>query len=147
MGTSLASAASTAVTPGSGRRLQAVAKAPVRGNLRTYVSHLDVDSGPGRTAPDSAPIGRCPARPPLATLRGGSEFLFPGHLCHVKGTEIIFSSVVKVQVRIAALRSDRGATAVEYALMVTLIALVVVLAVTLLGTNVKNIFTKVATSV
>ena len=73
--------------------------------------------------------------------------LFPGHLSHVKGTEIILSSVVKVQVRIAALRSDRGATAVEYALMVTLIALVVVLAVTVLGTNVKNIFTKVATSV
>lgn len=65
----------------------------------------------------------------------------------MKGTEILLSSVVKVQVRIAALRSDRGATAVEYALMVTLIALVVVLAVTVLGTNVKNIFTKVATSV
>jgi pilus assembly protein Flp/PilA len=73
--------------------------------------------------------------------------LVPGHLSHVKGTEILLSSVVKVQVRIAALRSDRGATAVEYALMVTLIALVVVLAVTVLGTNVKNIFTKVATSV
>ena len=65
----------------------------------------------------------------------------------MKGTEIILSSVVKAQVRIAGLRSDRGATAVEYAIMVSLIALVVVLAVTALGSNVKNIFNKAATSV
>ena len=37
-------------------------------------------------------------------------------------------------------RGDRGATAVEYALMVGLIALVIVVSVTLFGTNVITLF-------
>jgi pilus assembly protein Flp/PilA len=41
-------------------------------------------------------------------------------------------------------RDDRGATAVEYGLMVALIAAVIVLAVTLIGTNLTSIFNKVA---
>jgi pilus assembly protein Flp/PilA len=39
---------------------------------------------------------------------------------------------------------DRGATAVEYGLMVLLIALVIIAAVTLIGTNLNNIFQTVA---
>ena len=42
------------------------------------------------------------------------------------------------------LRNDEGATAVEYGLMVALIAVVIIAAVTLLGTNLNNIFTTVA---
>jgi pilus assembly protein Flp/PilA len=38
------------------------------------------------------------------------------------------------------LRSERGATAVEYALMVALIALVIVAAVTLLGESTNTVF-------
>ena len=38
-------------------------------------------------------------------------------------------------------RSDEGATAVEYALMVGLIAIVIVSAVTLFGISVSNLFT------
>ena len=38
------------------------------------------------------------------------------------------------------LRSERGATAVEYALMVALIALVIVAAVTLLGESTSTVF-------
>ena len=41
-------------------------------------------------------------------------------------------------------RDDRGATAVEYGLMVSLIAIVIIAAVTLVGTNLNNIFTAVA---
>jgi pilus assembly protein Flp/PilA len=41
-------------------------------------------------------------------------------------------------------RDDRGATAVEYGLMVALIAAVIIAAVTLLGTNLNNIFNTVA---
>jgi len=46
----------------------------------------------------------------------------------------MLSRLVKFQVKIAALRSDRGATAVEYGLMVALIAIVIIASVTLLGT-------------
>jgi pilus assembly protein Flp/PilA len=47
----------------------------------------------------------------------------------------------------AQLRDERGATAVEYGLMVALIAVVVIVAVTLLGGNLNNIFQSVATTV
>ena len=43
--------------------------------------------------------------------------------------------------------SERGATAVEYGLMVALIAIVIIGAVTLLGGNLKGLFNTVATSV
>lgn len=39
---------------------------------------------------------------------------------------------------------DRGATAVEYGLLVGLIAVAIIVAVTLLGTNLKNLFNGVA---
>jgi pilus assembly protein Flp/PilA len=42
---------------------------------------------------------------------------------------------------------ERGATAVEYGLMVALIAIVIIAAVTLLGGNLSGLFNKVATSV
>jgi pilus assembly protein Flp/PilA len=64
----------------------------------------------------------------------------------MKGTEML-SRLVKFQVKIAALRSDRGATAVEYGLMVALIAIVVIVAVTALGKNLSTLFNTVSTSV
>jgi pilus assembly protein Flp/PilA len=64
----------------------------------------------------------------------------------MKGTDML-SRIVKLQVKVAALRSDRGATAVEYGLMVALIAIVVIVAVTLLGKNLSGLFNTVATSV
>jgi len=42
--------------------------------------------------------------------------------------------------------SERGATAVEYALMIGLIAVFIVTAVAALGTNVTALFAKVASS-
>ena len=39
---------------------------------------------------------------------------------------------------------DRGATAVEYGLMVALIAIVIIAAVTLLGTNLLALFQEIA---
>ena len=44
-------------------------------------------------------------------------------------------------------QEERGATAVEYALMVALIAVVIIAAVTLLGTNAETKFSSVATAV
>ena len=44
-------------------------------------------------------------------------------------------------------RGDRGATAVEYGLMVALIAIVIIAAVVLLGNNLSGLFNKAASSV
>jgi pilus assembly protein Flp/PilA len=44
-------------------------------------------------------------------------------------------------------RDDRGATAVEYGLMVALIAVVIIAAVTLLGSNLSSIFNNVANAI
>jgi pilus assembly protein Flp/PilA len=44
-------------------------------------------------------------------------------------------------------RDERGATAVEYGLMVALIAIVIIVAVALLGTNLSGLFNKTAGSV
>jgi len=59
----------------------------------------------------------------------------------------MLSYLVKLQVKAAALRNDRGATAVEYGLMVALIAIVIIVAVSLLGKNLSTLFKTVATSV
>jgi pilus assembly protein Flp/PilA len=45
------------------------------------------------------------------------------------------------------LREEKGATAVEYGIMVALIAVVIIVAVTLLGGNLNAMFNNVATSV
>ncbi len=45
------------------------------------------------------------------------------------------------------LHRDRGATAVEYGLMVALIAAVIVVAVTALGSKLKTVFNGITTSV
>jgi pilus assembly protein Flp/PilA len=45
------------------------------------------------------------------------------------------------------LNDESGATAIEYGLIVALIAVVIVTAVTTLGTNLKATFTKVGTTV
>ena len=59
----------------------------------------------------------------------------------------MLSRIAKLQVRAVLLRHDRGATAVEYGLMVALIAIVIIVAVSLLGNNLSTLFNTVATSV
>ncbi|HET8981166.1 MAG TPA: Flp family type IVb pilin [Pedococcus sp.] len=44
-------------------------------------------------------------------------------------------------------RDERGATAVEYGLMVALIAVVIITAVTLLGNNLNTMFNAIATAI
>jgi pilus assembly protein Flp/PilA len=48
---------------------------------------------------------------------------------------------------IAMIRDEEGATMVEYGLLVALIALVAIVGVTLLGTQLSALFTTVSTSV
>ncbi len=64
----------------------------------------------------------------------------------MKGT-VMLARLVKFQVKVAALRSDRGATAVEYGLMVALIAVVIIAVVTVLGGKLSTIFGTAVTAV
>jgi len=59
----------------------------------------------------------------------------------------MIARLVKLHLKVVAPRDERGATAVEYGLMVALIAVVIIVAVTLLGTNLNGLFQKVAVSV
>ena len=55
--------------------------------------------------------------------------------------------MTKALIKLQQLRSEKGATAVEYGLMVALIAIVIIVAVALLGTNLSGLFNKTASSV
>lgn len=57
------------------------------------------------------------------------------------------TKMTKYITRFQMAQHERGATAVEYGLMVALIAIVIIVAVALLGTNLSSIFNKTATSV
>lgn len=52
--------------------------------------------------------------------------------------------IVKIQTRTAQMRSERGATAVEYGLMVALIAVGIIGAVTIVGGSLNAVFTQIA---
>ena len=53
-----------------------------------------------------------------------------------------------LRIRLAAkAKTDRGASAVEYGLLVALIAIIIIVAVTLLGKNLSSIFNKTAKSI
>jgi len=72
-------------------------------------------------------------------LEGIPEQTAPGDFSPMKGTDML-SQLVKFQAKVSALRSDRGATAVEYGLMVALIAAVIIGVVGTLGTQVTAAF-------
>ncbi|MBM6400931.1 Flp family type IVb pilin [Phycicoccus sp. HDW14] len=56
-------------------------------------------------------------------------------------------ALVKFQAKLADIRSEKGATAVEYGLMVALIAVVIIVAVALLGTRLSTMFNTVSNSI
>jgi pilus assembly protein Flp/PilA len=57
-----------------------------------------------------------------------------------------FVNYLRIQLAAKA-RTERGASAVEYGLLVALIAIVIIVAVTLLGGNLSSIFAKTANSI
>jgi len=57
---------------------------------------------------------------------------------------LTFLSYVQTFLTRGVKRDDRGATAVEYGLMVALIAIVIIAGVTLLGTNLLALFNNIA---
>jgi pilus assembly protein Flp/PilA len=64
---------------------------------------------------------------------------------HVLWRLIKFQELIKLPGRLQG--PQRGATSVEYGLMVALIAIVIIVAVKLLGTNLSTLFNKTAVSV
>jgi pilus assembly protein Flp/PilA len=69
-----------------------------------------------------------------------SEIVVPGP--STSREHLTMSLLVKFKVKLQ--NPERGATAVEYGLMVALIAVVVIVAVTLLGDNLSSLFNTVA---
>jgi pilus assembly protein Flp/PilA len=59
----------------------------------------------------------------------------------------IYATLLTIRHTLLARRDDKGATAVEYGLMVALIAGVIVAAVFLLGGNLSTLFTHTASTV
>ena len=60
----------------------------------------------------------------------------------------MIEAVEYLRIQLAAkAKTDRGASAVEYGLLVALIAIIIIAAVTLLGGNLKSIFNKTATGI
>ena len=59
----------------------------------------------------------------------------------------VFANILSILTGLKQRKDDTGATAVEYGLLVALIAGVIILAVTLLGTNLGSLFSSVASKV
>lgn len=59
----------------------------------------------------------------------------------------IVTLLVALQDRVFGADEERGATATEYALLLAFIAIVIIGAVTLLGTNLSGLFNNAASSV
>jgi pilus assembly protein Flp/PilA len=70
---------------------------------------------------------------------------YPGSEIHMK--KLAMKAHIAMIQKKSELTSDRGATAVEYGLIVALIAVVIIVAVALLGTRLNNTFNTIASSV
>ena len=66
---------------------------------------------------------------------------------HTLGESTMIEAIEYLRIRLSAVKGDRGASAVEYGLLVALIAIIIIVAVSLLGTNLSGIFNKTATSI
>ncbi|WP_377643899.1 Flp family type IVb pilin [Oryzobacter terrae] len=56
-------------------------------------------------------------------------------------------ALATVQTKLFMMRNEKGATAVEYGLMVALIAVVIIIAVLTLGNKLSSLFNDTATSI
>ena len=58
----------------------------------------------------------------------------------------IFYALASLKARLVDADKERGATAVEYGIMVALIAIVIIVAVTAVGVNLEDVFDRVGTA-
>ena len=70
----------------------------------------------------------------------------PRPILQIKGNHMLEKFIAFQLFMTAPRKDDKGATAVEYGLMVALIAVVIIAAVTLLGTKLSTLFNNVGTS-
>jgi pilus assembly protein Flp/PilA len=90
------------------------------------------------------------ARRPTAAIVAGPDGAVPSStLGHALRRFIMFHyfAILASAITQRLPRDERGATAVEYGLMVALIAAVIVTAVTLIGTNLTSVFDSVANAI
>ena len=60
----------------------------------------------------------------------------------------MIEAVEYIRIQLAAkAKTERGASAVEYGLLVALIAIIIIVAVSLLGSNLAGVFNKTANSI
>ena len=59
----------------------------------------------------------------------------------------MIEAIEYLRIRLAAAKTERGASAVEYGLLVALIAIIIIVAVSLLGSNLAGVFNKTANSI
>ena len=59
----------------------------------------------------------------------------------------VFYALATLKAKLVEADKERGATAVEYGLMVALIAVVIIAGVTLLGNNLQGMFNTIATTI
>jgi len=88
------------------------------------------------------------------TLQQGNTFLpipvsrlIPPDLIPPTELEPIMTRFLKYMAASRIIKSESGVTAIEYGLIAALIAVVIIAAVTLIGTNLSTVFHTVATSV
>jgi pilus assembly protein Flp/PilA len=96
-----------------------------------------------------SPSTPCSGKHEIEISKRGISIVSASSLKSTKGkVSSLIQFVQWMQARIAALRSgaERGAAAVEYGLLVALIAVAIIAAVILLGNKVKGTFTCVANS-
>jgi Flp pilus assembly pilin Flp len=70
----------------------------------------------------------------------------PDQAIHPLGRETVFNSAfarISAKIQSRLVRDEEGATAVEYGLIVGLIAVVIIAAVILLGENLRDMFTSI----
>lgn len=93
-----------------------------------------------------ATVRLIPLRQPTAMLWVSVMHLHPTFMTTLGAH--MYDLVAYTRIRIAAMaRTERGASAVEYGLLVALIALAIIAAVTLLGGNLSALFTRTANSI
>jgi len=90
----------------------------------------------------------------MPAVTGSGRISGVGSTCGPSATDITLGETEMIEtfeyikIRLTAMaKTERGASAVEYGLLVALIAIIIIVAVSLLGSNLSKIFNKTANSI
>jgi pilus assembly protein Flp/PilA len=85
----------------------------------------------------------------LVSAEAGPMPLQDGRPCPTHGLHrrLLMLQIFQYIASLKPIKSERGVTAIEYGLIAALVAVVIITAVTAIGTNLSTVFTKVSTSI